>query len=335
MRFKIIPVVIISIIIGTVLCSCAGLFGKKKGGDALVSWDEGLTSGVTRITNDGIMKNWLRVSPDGTKLLYTEASKSGYWQIMYLRDANNPAKTPLIGEIAYMPSWYTDNNQFVYISHESGIGRIVRSNVSGGGKTYISRSAIGQYGDNAPLMKNGVIVFTAINETRFEIATIKENGTETTFLGEGRSPSWHPTQEKIVFIRNAENPFSTGGDIFEMDMKSGQVTQIYSDTKYLCYEPSYSPDGHSILFTKGTAVRTSGTWSIKDIFGNNKNKAVSDETVKRHIFIMNTDGSNVSPISSGNASVISPSWGKNGEVYCLVGLPSQNYYEIYKLRIKN
>lgn len=298
-----------------------------------VSWDEGKTFGVTRLTNDGLPKNWVRVSPDGTKLLYTEASKTGNWQIVYLRDANNPAKTPMVGEIAFSPSWYDDSNRFIYVSYESGSGRLVRSTVSGGGKTYISRSSIGQYGDDFPSIKNGIIVFTAYEGNRLAIVTVKENGTETTFLGEGRSPSWSPKEDKILFIRNESNPTSFGGDIFELDVKSGQFTQIYSDPKFLCYEPSYSPDGKKILFTKGTSVRTTGNQITKNFMGLiTKQRTISDETIKRHIFIMNADGTNVSPVSSGNATVISPSWGQNGEVYCLVSVG--NGFEIYKMRIR-
>jgi len=306
-----------------------------KNDSVSVSWDEGKTFGVTRITNDGLPKNWVRVSPDGTKLLYTEASKAGNWQIVYLRDANNPAKTPLVGEIAFSPSWFEDSNRFLYVSFEGGSGRLVRSSTSGAGKTYISRAPIGQNGDDLPSIKNGLIVFTAIDGKQLKIATVKENGTETTFIGEGRSPSWHPKEDKILFIRNTDPKYTNinfpGGDIFELDVKSGQFTQIYSDPQFWCYEPSYSPDGKRILFTKGTAVRTTGTQTTTNILGTNK-KTVSDETIKRHIFIMNVDGTNVSPVSSGNATVISPSWGQNGEIFCLVSIGKG--FEIYKMRIR-
>jgi len=321
--------------------SCILTGPSSRGGSSVdVAWDEGLTTGVTRITNDGLPKNWVRVSPDGTKLLYTEGSaRSGLWQIMYLRDANNPAKTPLVGEDAYAPTWYEDSNRFLHISREAGTGRLVRSNVTGGGRTYISRAPIGQLGDDTPSVKNGIIVFTAINNNSLQIATIRENGTETTFLGEGRSPSWHPTQDKIIFIRNTNpnTPYATGGEIFEMDIRSGQVTQIYTDPEFLCYEPSYSPDGRRILFTKGTLIRARGTQIMNSVFGGKNRRTISDETVRRHVFVMNVDGSNVSPVSTGNASVISPSWGRNGELFCLVGMPSGNtwVYEIYKLRIRD
>ena len=319
--------------------SCVGVpgGGSARTGDAVeVVWDEGITTGVTRITNDGNFKNWARVSPDGTKLLYTEATKAGNWAIMYLRDANNPAKTPLVNEVAYSPSWYEDSNRFIYISFEAGTGRLVRSSISGGGRTYISRSAIGAQGDDAPAIRDGLIVFSAFSGQRWEIVTINENGTETTFLGEGRSPSWHPTEDKILFIRNPDNNSragGAGGDIFEMDMNSGQVTQIYSDPNFWCYTPSYSPDGRRILFVKGTAVRTRGTATTTSALGTTTRTAVSTENLRTHIFVMNADGTNVSPVSSGNASVMSPSWGTNGEVFCLVGI-ERKAYEIYKLRIR-
>jgi Tol biopolymer transport system component len=335
MKRKMVPhlITVIAVVTMLVLGLASAEMSNTKKDSVDVAWDEGRITGVTRITNDGLSKNWVRVSPDGTKLLYTEASRAGYWQIVYLRDANNPAKTPLVGEVAFSPSWYEDSNRFLYVSHEAGAGRLVRSSVSGGGKTYISRAPIGQHGDDFPLIKDGLIVFTAYEGSRLAIVTVKENGTETTFLGEGRSPSWHPHENKLLFIRNESNPTSFGGDIFELDVRSGQFTQIYSDPKFLCYEPSYSPDGKKILFTKGTAVRTTGTRTTTNIIGLITNKrTISDETIKRHIFVMNADGTNVSPVSSGNATVISPSWGANGEVFCLVSVGKG--FEIYKLRIR-
>jgi Tol biopolymer transport system component len=310
----------------------SGTMQKNSKTDVEISWDEGLTSGVTRITNDKLYKNWVKASPDGTKLLYTEASKSGNWTIMYLRDANNPSKTPLIGEIAYSPSWYEDSTRFLYISYEGGSGRLVRSSVTGGGKTYISRTAIGD-GDDTPIIRDGMIVCTSWVNNQWQIVIVKENGTEPTFLGEGRSPSWHPTEDKIVFIKNTNDPGNSGGDIYEMDMNSGQITQVYSDPQGLCYSPSFSPDGRRILFVKETGVRRTGTVTLKNPLGSNR-KAISYETQKTHVFVMNSDGTNVSPISGGTGSVSSPCWGKDGEIFCLVGIAGQAR-EIYKLRIRD
>jgi len=322
------------VIPGVSSCAILGnLFGNNKVTEVQITWDEALTSGVTRITNDGLFKRSVKVSPDGTKLLYTEASKSGNWAIMYLRDANNPAKTPLIGEIAYSPSWYEDSARFLYTSYERSSGRLVRSTVSGGSKTYINRTTIGD-SDDVAVIKGTKIVCSSWVNGQWQIVTVNEDGTGPTFMGQGLWPSWHPKENKIVFIRNPNDPGSNGGgSIYEMDMNSGQATQIYHDPQALCWTPSYSPDGRRILFAKETEVRKTGTATIKNLFGTTKS-GISSEEETTHIFVMNVNGTNVSPLSSGAGIVSSPSWGKDGEIFCLVGMPGQAK-EIYKLRIKD
>jgi Tol biopolymer transport system component len=130
-----------------ILTACGSLGGTKTTTTVGVTWDGGMTAGATRITDDGTAKNTVSASPDGTKLLYTEATKKDsngnwIWNITYLGDANSPVKTPLITDDAFEPSWYGDNTQFLYISYEGGSGKIVRSGVQGGGKTYITRAAV-------------------------------------------------------------------------------------------------------------------------------------------------------------------------------------------------
>ena len=315
-------ITVIAIVVLVVLgLACAS--SPKTADDELV-WDEGLTIGVTRITDDGIIKNAVNVSPDGTKLLYTESTKKDSdgrlaYNIVYLRDANNPAKTPLITDSARAPSWYEDNTRFLYVSIERRAGRLVRSSTAGGGKTYITRTPIGD-DDDTPIIKNGLIVFSTYMNDKWQLVTVKENGTEPTFVGDGWQPSWHPTENKFVFIRD--------GNIHEMDIDQGyQATMLYSDPNFNCYEPSYSPDGKKILFAKGTLTRVNLTSKKAS-----KN-VILDEIVRRHIFVMEADGTNLSPISSGKATVFSPSWGRNGEVFCLVSI-SNKAAEIYKLRLR-
>jgi Tol biopolymer transport system component len=327
----------IAILFAGILTVCGSLGGGKTTTTVGVTWDEGMTAGATRITNDGTAKDTVKASPDGVKLLYAEAAKKDtdgnwVWNIVYLRDANSPAKTPLITDFAFAPSWYADNTRFLYISYEGGSGRIVRSSVQGGGKTYITRAAVGDT-DNSPSIRNGLIICNTWVNGKWQLVTLKENGTEPTFLGEGRWPSWHPTENKIVFIRN--------GDIYEMDMANNQVTQIYSDPKYACSFPSYSPNGKKILFDKGAAVKVDGVvkeetsgfniFGLK-LFSNTKRKSVVAEVGRRHIFVINSDGSNASPLSSGTADVRSPCWGANDEIFCVVD--TGDTQEIYKLRLR-
>jgi Tol biopolymer transport system component len=119
----------------------------------------------------------------------------------------------------------------------------MRSAIMGGGKTYITRNSVGKF-DSHPSVRGEIILCdTEVNGKR-QIVSMKDNGTEVTILGEGHSPSWHPNpfEAKFIFIRN--------GDIYEMDLASIQVTQIYSDSTYNCAMPAIHPTGNIFFFKK-------------------------------------------------------------------------------------
>jgi TolB protein len=266
---------------------------------------------VTRLTDDGLDKDWARISPDGTKLLYCEANGS-QWNIMLLRDVNVPAKTPLIN-IAWAPAWNENNNNFLYVISESGSYKILRSAITGGGKTYVTRNAVG-VGDNNPTTRNGVILFDTTVRGQSQLVSMTESGTEITILGEGATPSWHPTEDRFVFIRNKA--------IYEMDMESTQVTQLYSETGMECYQPSYSGDGQYILFVKSAEEKVSGLL----------NKVTKIFTTERRwqLFTMKANGTNLSQLTSGNVSAISPTWDKNNNVYFISDATGKP--EVYRAR---
>ena len=90
-----------------------------------------------------------------------------------------------------------ENNQF----------KLVRANIEGGRKTYITRTPIGTEDIRADIKNNIIVCQTKING-KYQIATLNYDGTEITLICEGHSPKWHPTENKFVFIRD--------GGIFEM-----------------------------------------------------------------------------------------------------------------------
>jgi len=199
----------------------------------------------------------------------------------------------------------------------------MRSSISGGGRTYITRTPVGD-SDNTPAIKDGIIICSVWMNQRWQLVGMRENGTEPTFVGDGRWPSWHPTENKVLFVRD--------GDICEMDIDAGyQVTQLYSDPDFACYTPSYSPDSRKILFAKGTITRAN-----MQVSGgsrrNNREQNILEELIRTHVFVMDADGTFVSPLSSGKASVFAPSWGINGEIFCLVEIGTGN--EIYRLQLR-
>jgi TolB protein len=286
-----------------------------------VFWDTSLLQNVTRLTDDGLEKHWARVSPDGSKMLYCEFSKKSQWNVILLRDVTVPAKTPLVTDYAYAPAWYNNNNNFLYVTPEGGSGRIIRSAISGGGKTYVTRNSVGK-DDHHPSVRGEVILFdTETNNGNRQIVSMKDNGTEITILGDGHSPSWHPSQAKFVFIRE--------DNVYEMDLASLQVTELFSDPKYRSVMPSYSADGGYILFQKGAEEKITGTAVIGGIKGKIKN--ISGTRDRWQIFIIKADGTGLSPITLGSVNSVSPSWDVNNFVYFVSNASGKT--EIYRARV--
>jgi Tol biopolymer transport system component len=226
---------------GCALFSKLGLL-KPKVADS-ISFDPATLRNVMRISDDKMWKDHVALSPDGKKLLYTEKDGNSY-KIMLLKDVSVFAKTPLVNESGYYPSWFEDSTSFVYVTVEGGASKLVRSNISGGGKVYITRNPIGKTDFN-PAEKDGLIICDTLMNTsnslddeknKYQLVSLKANGTDITILGEGRRPSWHPTLPKIVFVKD--------GSIWEMDSNTTQVTQIYLDRRdgktLFCDSPSYS-----------------------------------------------------------------------------------------------
>jgi Tol biopolymer transport system component len=156
-----------------------------------------------------------------------------------------------------------------------------------------------------------------------QLVSLKENGTEITFLGDGEQPSWHPTENKFVFIRSVSSNNNLKA-VYEMDLESAQVTEIYRDSNnYNCRNPSFSADGRYILFQKGAEVRTTGS-------SKNNKESVEIKQSKWQIFIMNADGSGLTTLTSGNVDAYCPSMDANGWMYFIANTGKT---EIYRSRV--
>ncbi|MDR2095470.1 MAG: hypothetical protein LBP76_08120 [Treponema sp.] len=277
----------------------AGLFKKKV--DSTIVFDASSLRNVVRISDDGISKGWLSVSKDGQKLLYCEqptefdpvaVSKNKSSRIMYLRNTSVFAKTPLVESFTYGPAWYENGTNFVYVLlNQDGSTQLVKSSVSGGGRIFITRNAIGQ-GDNNPSVREDIIACdTYINNQR-QIVTLRDNGTEITVLGPGSQPSWHPVENKLVFVKE--------DGIWEMDTETTQQTQLYAVSDkdrrdgIWCGAPSYTGDGKHIVFVKTVKVESS-LW--------------------RHLFAMDIEGNNLTELTGGNTDIWAPVAGPGNQIF--------------------
>ena len=291
-----------------------------------VSYDSATLQNVTRITDDGIYKDWARISPDGNKILYCESESTLRWsdissewvtsyKIVLLKDAAKSAKTPLINDISWAPAWAEDSNTFIYVVQEGGNWKLVRSNISGGGKTYITRNSIGKW-DTVPNIRNHVILCSTLINNKRQIVSLNDDGTEVTVLGEGSWPSWHPKGGKYIFIRD--------GNIFEMDLKTNQATQLFSEKDYECRVPSYSPDGKYILFQKESSVGL-------DMQTSSSSYSFKKETIRWHLYTIRADGTNLTQLTSGNVDVYGPSWGVDNTIFFVSN--AGGHTEIWKAKV--
>ncbi|MDR1149497.1 MAG: hypothetical protein LBK66_12795 [Spirochaetaceae bacterium] len=303
----------------------------------IITYDSASLSNVIRVTDNRFRKDAVRVSPDGSKILYCEANVTSVdaavsfdqFSVMLLRDANLPSKTPVVTDPSFGPVWYDDNAGFIYVVYEGGSSKLVKSNITGGGKTYITRNSIGDYDSRPSIKGHDILCETGINGVR-HLVRLKDDGSEVTILGEGNSPSWHPTENKFVFIKD--------GSVCEMNLANNQMTQIYSAATdknrniiESCLQPSYSRDGKYILFAKGantfiTATTKTFLSSIKSMFTKRR-----VETERQHLFLMNANGTGLTQLTSGNVDVFSPSWGIDNEIFFVANV--QNATEIWKARL--
>ncbi|MDR1256936.1 MAG: hypothetical protein LBJ86_04260 [Spirochaetaceae bacterium] len=297
---------------------CVGLFGRRTV-EEVTFWDPALLSNVGRITNDGLYKEWAAISPDGTKLIYCERkNNNGLWDIVLLRDVNSPAKTSLIKD-GFAPTWYENSSTFMYVTFESGSDKLIRSTISGGGKTYVTRNS--SSGESRPSVRDGIVLCNTVSDA--QLVSMKDNGNEYTILGDGYSPSWHPFENKFLFVRQ--------GNLYEMDVESTQVSELYNDPdNWACAYPKYSGDGQYILFQKGAEAKVTGTQETRGL-GRALSRAVIRRSSKWQIYYMKADGTGLSPLTGGNVNAQFPSWDKNNNVYFISDANGKD--EVYRARV--
>jgi Tol biopolymer transport system component len=295
--------------LGMVMAACTTFGGNTavNVSEAVIVYDNATILDLKRITEDGLSKDWVSVSPDGAMLLYCESLKPlriadisnefvKSYQIMLLKDVTKSAKTQLITDTSIAPAWYSDNSTFVYSLIDGGQAKLVRSSIAGGGKLLITRNSVGTY-DVRPNMRGTTIIFdTEINKKK-QVASATDKGADITVFGEGYAPSWHPTNaNKYVYVRD-EN-------IYEMDLATSQPTQLFSDPQYISLNPTYSKNGKFIIFQKRCEVQV--------IDSKSGNKRVS---TRWHLFSINADGTALLQLTNGDVDCYSPSWGANNALF--------------------
>jgi Tol biopolymer transport system component len=316
------------------MTGCA-LFSGKKADEAVIDvasfTNSQMMRSVTRITEDGLPKTFPQISPDGTKLLYQEINEdTGQSNIILLRNLPSSAKTPLVTTgNAYTPGWYEDSARFLYSFREGDKYRIVRSSASGGGRTNITRNPVGGR-DELPVIKNGVILMVTWEGRSWNIYSVRENGSDVTRLGEGRDPSWHPTEPKFLYVKGS--PLG----MWELDMTTMQETLLYEMPGFNIRRPQYTSDGRFIVFQRGSRQEVSGEVVITATDASGKKTKAKKDTaateVRWQLYSITAEGSNESALTEGNVDCQFPTLAQDNTLYFLSNASGVNSgkWEIYR-----
>lgn len=250
---------------------------------------------VSRIGDFDVSNIWRpAVSPDGTKIAFVATAGSNASQIWIVNaDGTNWKNLTQNNSMHHEhPTWSPDGTQIAYHAYETGEeGDIYVINVNGTGKRNITNSSTGDWWPSwSP--DGETIAFHTIESNHVYINAINADGSgrrellrDATALF--RNPSWSPDGSRIAFQSNLESEVS-----WEIMMANSDGSNIRPVTNLAQQGiqhrfPTWSPDGSKIAFDSN---RDSGT----DVFD---------------IFIINTDGSEVTNITHNTNSVtLFPSW---------------------------
>lgn len=213
------------------------------------------------------------ISPNGKMVVFT-SERIGWWKI-WIMDLSTYELRQLTKRSSadYSPSWSPDGKQIVFTSSRDGNQEIYIMNKDGSDKVNVTQS---QSSDIMPnWSKNGYIYYSTVQGDFYQIARIKPDGSAKEILTDSKSnmlmPQLSNDERKILYYGDADGNM----EIYIMDLSTKKVTRL-TNHPLMDIRPRWSPDSRKIVFERGNK-------------GNN-----------HHIYIMDSDGSNVKQLTTEN-----------------------------------
>ena len=251
-------------------------------------------SSVTRLTNS-YARDWQPArSPDGRRVAF-ESERDGAREI-YAVNADGSDLTRLTNNDAhdYQPVWSPDGRRIAFISERDGDRlRVPRNqeiyvmNADGSDVTRLTNN-VDDDGQPAWSPDARRIAFTSVRDGNADIYVVNEDGSGTTRLTHHAAsdwrPSWSPDGRRIAFVSIRDSDlsyFPPNSDIYAVNVDGTDLARL-TDNDMVNGEPAWSPDGRRIAFSSSQGHRHSS------------------------IFVMNADGSEITPLRGGGGLAWSP-----------------------------
>ena len=203
-----------------------------------------------------------RVSPDNSRVAFTEFGKNGVDLGMYSLDLNRMVTFPHFGGTTSSPAWSSDGAHLAFSSSRTGDPEIYSTSTDG---KDLKRLTAFHGPDVSPTWnpKTNVQIAWCSGRTGLPQIYIMDNDganvQRMTDQGYAVSPSWSPNGQFLAFawIRHYGPGAPGNQDIYIMDIASKQFVQLTHDSGRNDF-PSWSPDGRHLVFQSDR----NGRWQL-------------------------------------------------------------------------
>lgn len=241
----------------------------------------------------------IAVSPNGEKVAYV-AERDGKRNI-YIKNTGGGRTTIQrtfrnnVLDMAYSP----DGEYIVFTEEQNNDYNILQIHAFQGAA--IQQISATSYRESSPVYSpQGDMIFytqgeyvSSISDYRYYIWSINRQTALKTQYSEGFNPSMSKGGKSVITV--CRNNRETGrGEIYTIDLNSGQETLILSDPDVGYSSPSLSPDGKTIAVV-GTTIATESRKENLDIY------------------TVGIDGTNVTQLTFHPGHDVSPIWSPSGD----------------------
>jgi len=229
-----------------------------------MDWDGANQQQVTHLGGIALSP---RISPDNSRLAFSELNHDSWQIMMYSNDLNRTVSFPRFRGGNYSPAWSSDGTKIAFSSSmHDGSSEIYIADATGAGPRRLTTGKA----DISPVFNpktNGQIAFVSGRTGLPQIYTMDADGSNVqriTDQGYAVSPAWSPNGLLLAFswVRRYGPGVLGGADIYIMDIASRQIVQLTHDGGRNDF-PSWSPDGRHIVFE---STRSGGNshqiWSV-------------------------------------------------------------------------